>query len=166
MMSNSGCFGGLNYPVTDELASVGKLPLCTNSHIIGLPIPAQLPSGNTAARDTTAMSCEGGQPHSPMRSDESRRQSSGEFGAEHGPTAQRLVARGSSCNPCQCSASTPFMTRARSAAIQLRGLPVPENPHNELLVGEHQSTFVVQRRRADPRSNQKAPYCLLLSRES
>jgi hypothetical protein len=47
----------------------------------------------------------------------------------------------------QCSASTPFMTRARSAAIQLRGLPVPENPHDEPLVGEYQSGFIVQRRR-------------------
>jgi hypothetical protein len=39
------------------------------------------------------------------------------------------------------------MTRARSAAIQLRGLSVPENPHDELLFGEYQSGFIVQHRR-------------------
>ena len=44
MMSNSGCFGGLNCPATDELTSVGKLPLCTDRHMIGLPIPAMVKS--------------------------------------------------------------------------------------------------------------------------
>ena len=31
-------------PAPDELTSVGKLPLCTDSHIIGLPIPAVVKS--------------------------------------------------------------------------------------------------------------------------
>jgi hypothetical protein len=34
----------LNCAAPDELAPVGKLPLCSDSHIIGLPIPAMVES--------------------------------------------------------------------------------------------------------------------------
>jgi hypothetical protein len=34
----------VNCPAPDELALVGKLPLCTDSQIIGLPIPTMVES--------------------------------------------------------------------------------------------------------------------------
>ena len=37
-------FEPLGSSASDELALVGKLPFCTESHIIGLPIPAMVES--------------------------------------------------------------------------------------------------------------------------
>jgi hypothetical protein len=50
-----------------------------------------------------------------------------ELSAEHRPPALRLFPCAWSCSTSQCSTRTASAMRTMSAAIQLRGCPVPEN---------------------------------------
>jgi hypothetical protein len=48
-MSDLDSFGGLRRPTADERTLVGKLPLSTDGHVIGSPIPAMVERALDAA---------------------------------------------------------------------------------------------------------------------